>query len=284
MNMKLKKSDVNILIMLVGILIPVAIYFFVYTSFTEKTAAMNADNETLQTEVDYLQDLADHKQQYIDDTAAMQIQIDEIKSRFPAEYKPEDDIMYIIGVENDYGAEIPTIAMGTSSMIEVAATAEETAEAPAEGAETTDDEAGDTVDTTTPAISLYQTPISVSMQSSYRSLKDIVTYINTDTDRKSIDSLSVVFDTETGLLASTMAFNAYSLTGTEKEYAAPQVSGVFYGTSDIFNTGEKSAAIAAEKNAAQEAEAAEAEDAEDNGDSDKASDKQSDKKSDKQAD
>lgn len=284
MNMKLKKSDVNILIMLVGILIPVAIYFFVYTSFTEKTAAMNADNETLQTEVDYLQDLADHKQQYIDDTAAMQIQIDEIKSRFPAEYKPEDDIMYIIGVENDYGAEIPTIAMGTSSMIEVAATAEETAEAPAEGAEATDDAAGDTVDTTTPAISLYQTPISVSMQSSYRSLKDIVTYINTDTDRKSIDSLSVVFDTETGLLASTMAFNAYSLTGTEKEYAAPQVNGVFYGTSDIFNTGEKSAAIAAEKNAAQEAEAAEAEDAEDNGDSDKASDKKSDKQADKQAD
>lgn len=280
MNMKLKKSDVNILIMLLGILIPVAIYFFVYTSFTEKTAAMNADNETLQTEVDYLQDLADHKQQYIDDTAAMQIQIDEIKSRFPAEYKPEDDIMYIIGVENDYGAEIPTIAMGTSSMIEVAAVAEETAEAPAEGAEATDDAAGDTVDTTTPAISLYQTPISVSMQSSYRSLKDIVTYINTDTDRKSIDSLSVVFDTETGLLASTMAFNAYSLTGTEKEYAAPQVSGVFYGTSDIFNTGEKSAAIAAEKNAAQEAEAAEAEDAEDNGDSDKASDKKSDKQAD----
>lgn len=277
MNMKLKKSDVNILIMLLGILIPVAIYFFVYTSFTEKTAAMNADNETLQTEVDYLQDLADHKQQYIDDTAAMQIQIDEIKSRFPAEYKPEDDIMYIIGVENDYGAEIPTIAMGTSSMIEVAAAAEETAEAPAEGAESTDDAAGDTVDTTTPAISLYQTPISVSMQSSYRSLKDIVTYINTDTDRKSIDSLSVVFDTETGLLASTMAFNAYSLTGTEKEYAAPQVSGVFYGTSDIFNTGEKSAAIAAEKNAAQEAEAAEAED---NGDSDKASDKKSDKQAD----
>lgn len=278
MNMKLKKSDVNILIMLAGILIPVAIYFFVYTSFTEKTAAMNADNETLQTEVDYLQDLADHKQQYIDDTAAMQIQIDEIKSRFPAEYKPEDDIMYIIGVENDYGAEIPTIAMGTSSMIEVAAAAEETAEAPAEGAEATDDAAGDTVDTTTPAISLYQTPISVSMQSSYRSLKDIVTYINTDTDRKSIDSLSVVFDTETGLLASTMAFNAYSLTGTEKEYAAPQVNGVFYGTSDIFNTGEKSAAIAAEKNAAQEAEAAE--DAEDNGDSDKASDKKSDKQAD----
>ena len=73
--MKLKKSDVNILIMLLGILIPVGVYFFVYNSYTEKTAAMNASDEVLQSVVDYLQDLADHKQQYIDDTAAMQIQI-----------------------------------------------------------------------------------------------------------------------------------------------------------------------------------------------------------------
>ena len=31
--MKLKKSDVNILIMLLGILIPVGVYFFVYNPF-----------------------------------------------------------------------------------------------------------------------------------------------------------------------------------------------------------------------------------------------------------
>lgn len=256
MNMSLKKSDINILIMLVGILIPVAVYFFVYNSYTEKTAALNGSNEVLQSEVDYLQDLADHKQQYIDDTAAMQIQIDEIKTHFPAEYKPEDDIMYIIGVENDYGATIPTIAMGASSVIEVAipetATVEEgNPEAAAEG------DGNDTTDVATSDIRLYQTPISVSMTSSYRSLKDIVRYLNDDYNRKSIDSLAVVFDTESGELSSNMAFTAYSLTGTDKVYTAPVVNGVFYGTSDIFNTGEKSAAIAAEKKAEQEAEAAE---------------------------
>ncbi len=261
--MKLKKSDVNILIMLLGILIPVGVYFFVYNSYTEKTAAMNASNEVLQSEVDYLQDLADHKQQYIDDTQAMQIQIEEIKTHFPAAYKPEDDILYIINVENNYDAEIPTISMGNSSMIEVAAPTTETVDAGSpdvavEG-EGTEVAANDTVEVATPQISLYQTPISVSMQSSYRSLKDIVTYINTDPDRKSIDSLSVVFDTETGKLASSMAFTAYSLTGTDKEYTAPNVTGVFYGTNDIFNTGEKSAAVAAEKRAEEEAEATEEE-------------------------
>lgn len=258
MNMKLKKSDVNILIMLLGILIPVGVYFFIYNSYTEKTAAMNASNEVLQSEVDYLQDLADHKQQYIDDTAAMQIQIEEIKTHFPAAYKPEDDILYIINVENSYDAEVPTISMGTTSMIEVEAPVTETVDegSPEVAVEGEGEEAvaNDTVEVATPQICLYQTPINVSMQSSYRSLKDIITYINTDSERKSIESLSVVFDTETGKLSSSMAFNAYSLTGTEKEYNTPNVGGVFYGTNDIFNTGEKSAAIAAEKKAEQEAE------------------------------
>ena len=260
MNMKLKKSDVNILIMLLGILIPVGVYFFVYNSYTEKTAALNASNEVLQSEVDYLQDLADHKQQYIDDTQAMQIQIEEIKTHFPVAYKPEDDILYIIGIENNYDAQIPTIAMGSSSLIEVAEPVTETVE---EGSPEVATEgegeaaANDTVEVAAPQINLYQTPISVNMQSSYRSLKDILSYINTDNDRKSINSISVVFDTETGKLSSSMAFSAYSLTGTDKEYVTPNVSGVFYGTNDIFNTGEKSAAIAAEKKAEEEASEAE---------------------------
>ncbi|MBQ1171808.1 MAG: hypothetical protein IIX48_04320 [Lachnospiraceae bacterium] len=264
MNISLKKSDVNILIMLLGILIPVGVYFFIYNSYTEKTAALNASNEVLQSEVDYLQNLADHKQQYIDDTAAMQIQIEEIKSHFPVAYKPEDDILYIINVENNYDAEIPTVSMGTSSMIEVAAPTTETVEqgSPEVAVEGEDAVANDTVEAVAPQISLYQTPISISMTSTYRSLKDIISHINTDPNRKSISSLSVVFDTETGKLSSSMAFTAYSLTGTDKEYVTPNVSGVFYGTNDIFNTGAKSAAIAAEKKAEQEAEAAETEEAE----------------------
>lgn len=258
--MKMKKSDINILIMLFGILIPVAVYFFVYNSYTEKTASLNGANEQLQVEVDYLQDLADHKQQYIDDTEAMQIQIAEIKSHFPAQYRPEDDILYIIGVENEQGATIPSISMGTSTMIEVAApesevvAAEGEAQPEGEGEEVVE---GDTTEVAAPAMCLYTTPINVRMTSSYRSLKDIINKLNTDNDRKSIDSLSVVFDAESGELSSALGFSAYSLTGTENEYVSPNVPGIFYGTSDIFNTGEKSAAILAEKEATEAAEEAE---------------------------
>lgn len=255
--MKIKKSDLNILIIFAGVAIAFCTWFFLYRSMVEKTAALNVANETLQAEVDYLQNLADHKQQYIDDTNAMQASIDEIQSHFPAEYRPEDDIMYIIGVENEQGAEIPSIGMSQASMIEVAIPELEapSSSAPAsDGAEEGEEAANDTTDVVTTDINLYRTTLAVSMKSTYQGLKDIVNKLNTDEYRKSIDSVSVTFDVETGLLGSTMAFSAYSLTGTDAEYQSPTIPGIFYGTNDIFNTGEKAAKIMAEKAAEEGAE------------------------------
>ena len=44
----------------------------------------------------------------------------------------------------------------------------------------------------------------------------------------------------------------YSLTGTEAEYTTPAVSGVTYGTNDIFNTAQKKAAATAAKSTTQQ--------------------------------
>lgn len=263
--MKLKKSDINLLIILLGVVIAVLAYFLVYTKFNEKTDILNAENATLQTEVDYLQDLADHKQQYIDETESMQAEIDEIKAQFPAKYQPEDDIMYIKGLEKDYDSFVSVLGMGNSAVIEVEQPVQELPTA----TETTDDV--DSVDEETeaaaapaattavqPDILLYSTPLTLTMTSSYNSVKDIIEKINTDRDRKSIEQLALSFDTETGDLTVSMAFNAYSLTGTEKTYDEPVIEGVRFGTNNIFNSADKKKAVEAEKEAAKAAKEAEA--------------------------
>lgn len=252
MDMKLKKSDVNILIILAGILIPVAVYFFVFNKYTEQTDILNASNAQLQQEVDYLQDLADHKEEYVTNTETYNMNIEEIKTHFPAEYKPEDDILYIISVEQQYGAGIPTIGIGAPAYIGVDKPAVETV---AEGTpDITIDEEGavegdvvaeDAAASVVPDFGLYSTSVTVRMDSTYRSLKDIITKLNTDQYKKSVDSISVVFDANTGELASSLVFSAYSMTGTDATYSTPVVPGVTYGTSDIFNTGEKAAVAAA---------------------------------------
>lgn len=251
--MKMKKSDVNILLMVIGIALAAVCYFLVYQNLVEKTDALEASNAALEQEVNYLQDLADNKQQYLDDTAAMQTRIDEIKAQFPAQYLPEDEILYVVGVEEAYDTEVSSIGMAASTMLEVAAPVSdvpvtEGEAAPAEGeAAPAEGEAA-----AAPQIMLYQTPVNVVMTSSYNSIKDIIKKINEDPDRKSIETISMAFDTETGDLLANLSFNMYTLTGTDAEYTTPKVDGVVFGTNNIFNSADKKAAIKAEK-AAEEA-------------------------------
>lgn len=248
--MKMKKSDVNILLMVIGIALAAVCYFLVYQNLVEKTDALQASNATLEQEVNYLQDLANNKQQYLDDTAAMQTRIEEIKAQFPAQYLPEDEILYVVGVEEAYDTEVSSIGMAASTMLEVAAPVSDVPVT--EGEEAAPAEGEGEAATATPQIMLYQTPVNVVMTSSYNSIKDIIKKINEDTDRKSIETISMAFDTETGDLLANLSFNMYTLTGTDAEYTTPKVDGVTFGTNNIFNSADKKAAIKAEK-AAEEA-------------------------------
>jgi hypothetical protein len=93
------------------------------------------------------------------------------------------------------------------------------------------------------------------MVSSYNSVKDVIQKINTDQDRKSIETLTLAFDSETGDLTTSIGFSLYSLTGTEAVYETPSVDGVVFGTNNIFNSADKKASIQAEKQAQEEADA-----------------------------
>ena len=63
--MKLKKSDVNILLIVLGIGAALLTYFLVFTKLNDKTDTLKIQNASLQQEVDRLQDLANNKQKYL---------------------------------------------------------------------------------------------------------------------------------------------------------------------------------------------------------------------------
>lgn len=250
----MKKSDKSIILVAIGLLLGVA-SFFVHKNLTADTEVMQKANAELRQEVQRLQELADNKQKYIDDTAAMSEKIEEIKAQFPAQYLPEDEILYTIGAEESFDMVAQNINMNPTTIVEVAAPVSE--EAPAqttEGGEASDQTTEDveaqqvsTEQTAAPEIALYRTPVSVAVLSTYISIKDFIKMVNEDADRKSIDTISVAFDATTGELLSNIDISMYSLTGTEAEYTSPKVDGVVYGTNDIFNSVQKKAAVEANK-------------------------------------
>ena len=265
--MKLKKSDINILLIVLGLAIAAIAYFFVFTKLNEKTDAMKANNASLQQEVDRLQELANNKQKFLDDTATMQDEIENIKAQFAAAYNPEDEVLYVRELEKSFDASAKTVNMPGTSPMEVAqAAADQTAAAPAaeesvDATEVTGDAApvDATAQTAAPEILLYQTPVTINFVASYNSIKDIVKRLNTDEMRKSVETLSLAFDSETGDLTGTMLFNMYSLTGTDVTYTTPEIPGITFGTNNIFNSADKKVAIEAEAAAQAQEEANEAE-------------------------
>lgn len=242
----MKKSDKSIILMLVGILLAAAAYFLVYQKLTAETETMQKANAELKQEVARLQDLANNKQQYLDDTEAMTASIEEIKAQFPAQYLPEDEILYMINAEEQFDMVAETINMNQTTIVEVAVPTTEAAPAEAtEAADATQEVSAE--EPVAPEISLYKTPVSVSVLSGYTSIKDLIKMINEDKNRKSIDNISIAFDNSTGELLSSVDISMYSLTGTEAEYKSPKVDGVTYGTNDIFNSAKKKAAVLADK-------------------------------------
>lgn len=271
--MKLKKSDVNILLIVLGIGAALLTYFLVFTKLNDKTDTLKIQNASLQQEVDRLQDLANNKQKYLDDTATMQDEIENIKAQFAAAYQPEDEILYVDNLEKNFDTTANAINMPGTSPVEVVTTADtsaaQTADASAtqtadastetdatDAADATEETAATTDNTATAGtaseILLYQTPVTMDFIASYNAVKDIVKIMNEDQMRKSIDGLSLSFDAETGDLTGTLVFNMYSLTGTDATYTTPVVSNVVMGSSNIFNSAEKKTAIQNEK-AAQKA-------------------------------
>lgn len=241
--MKLKQKDKNLIFYLLGALLIVA-GLLSFNQLSSAKAALEQENTTLSKEVAYLQDLANNEAEYMEKTDQWNEQMDEMKAQFPAKVRPEDQIMYAYSLEQTHELMAKTLEFPPSEMILVdAPTTEETVEednVAEETGQSNGDNAGE-VDTAsmpsaTSQISLSRARVSLGFQITYEALKNMIKQINTDAERKSVESLDVSYDESTGNLVGTLNFDMFSLAGTDAIYLPPSVNGVGIGTDDIFQS------------------------------------------------
>lgn len=245
---KVKKSDINLLIMLIGVLLAVGAYFLVYTSFVNKKAELEGQNAALETEVAELQKLADNKEFYMAETTRMNDEMVAVMGKYPSDVRTEDEVMYTVELENVYSIWVNALQVEGKQMVQVAAAAPAeqapenqdavTEEAPVE--DTTTDGTQDEVVATggyQDTVFLYNSPFSINFKVTYRSMKDIVAAIVTSDERMNITNLSLAYDADTGCLSGSMNANMFTLSGTETVYEELNVPGVSLGTADFFQSG-----------------------------------------------
>lgn len=223
--MKVKKSEIQLLIAVIGVLIAVCTYFLVYSSFNEKSDALEAQNVTLSSQVATLEALDQRKADYIEATEKMQSYITNFENRFPADILPEDSIMMVKTLEDYTRTEVANIAFGSEA---------EVVYTPAADAATTAASPVSTAGTAYADTHMYEVPLSISISCTYDDFKGLVRYIYNQQERESIQGVSISYNETDGMLTGNMTMNTYYLLGTDKVYSSPYIPDMQMGVDTIF--------------------------------------------------
>lgn len=214
----MKKSEIQLVLVVVGVLVGFLSWQFVYKNYDEKAKTLAAENETLQARVDQLEILNGRKSQYLQDMEEMKTESEAIIRRFPAGVRSEDVIMYINNMEfvDVNQVAVNSVSIGSSAEIPYEGITE------VEGYTLQDE-----------GIQMYQRQNSAAFMTTYSGLKSLLNYIYGIDTRKSVTSVNVSA-TEEGYLQGTLLIDFYYLNGTEYQYTETDIMGVPLGNDNFF--------------------------------------------------
>lgn len=240
--MKVKKSEIQLLIAVLGVLLAVVTYFLVYAKFNDMSETIETQNASLRSQVSTLEILEQRKADYLEATEKMQSYITGFENRFPADILPEDSIMMVKTLEDYTRTDVANIAFGTEAEVPYAA-AETPAATDGTAAASDATATADTTVTDSPVTTegtayadthMYEVPLSISIECTYDDFKGLVRYIYNLQERKSIQGVNISYNEAVGMLSGNMTLNTYYLLGTDKVYSEPDIPAMGMGVDTLF--------------------------------------------------
>lgn len=246
--MKVKKSEIQLLIAVLGVLLVVVTYFLVYAKFNDMSETIETQNASLRSQVSTLEILEQRKADYLEATEKMQSYITGFENRFPADILPEDSIMMVKTLEDYTRTDVANIAFGTEAEVPYAAetpAATDGTAAATDGTAAASDVAATADTTVTDSLvttegtayadtHMYEVPLSISIECTYDDFKGLVRYIYNLQERKSIQGVNISYNEAVGMLSGNMTLNTYYLLGTDKVYSEPDIPAMGMGVDTLF--------------------------------------------------
>ncbi|MBD5519724.1 MAG: hypothetical protein HDR03_00560 [Lachnospiraceae bacterium] len=214
----MKKSEIQLLLIVIGIVSAILSWQLVYKNYVEKTEVVEEQNIPIKERLDNLEILNAKQGEYIAETERMREESTAIINTFPSGYLNEDIIMYLYNMEliDDNEVAISTISMQEGNQI------------PYSGilnvdSYTLEDE----------GIQMFTNRNTMTFTTTYNGLKNVLNYVYGISTRKSVSAVNVSA-TDEGYLAGTMDINFYCLIGSGVPYVETNILGVPTGTSNFF--------------------------------------------------
>jgi hypothetical protein len=226
--MSVSSKECKLLVVLVGILAVVAVYFAVYKPTMEKNTALESENATLSQKVDYLKSLVAKEEEYRSETERMNAEVAQMLVDFPSYLMIENEIMNVVDSEGVSNADIASVTVGDPALVDIA------------GGTASD---GTTAEATTTVASsaaqqysLFDMNTSISYTASYEGMKQLINFVAGDKDKHSVSTFTATLDNSTGYITGVMDYDAYFIYGQDKDYVSPDIPSINHGTENIFGS------------------------------------------------
>lgn len=265
--------DKKLLIILAGIAILAMSYFFIFSPQAEKREELQMENMSLKSQYNELSILAAKADDYTKSTQDMSDAMEQIYDNFSSYLQIEDGIMDAVEIEKTSNTKITELTIGSPAAVDVSSDATGDGSTSAGADNTTDSSDANTASTDTTstdsstsgsadttstdsatsdstgsassnsnsgsAVSYYQlydVNTTMAFTTEYHGLKTMIEAVVGASQRKTISTLDVSFDSSTGLLTGQAQVDSYFLYGLDKPYQAPQIPEVPHGTDNLFGT------------------------------------------------
>lgn len=231
----MKKSDINLLLGFLGVLLAFCAYQFVYLKMEEKTASLEAQNAQMQSEIATMESWLEDEEFYLSEMERMHKEISGMVKEFPANVLPEDDMKLAYQMDNtSSGSYVFVNSMSFTDPAVSYTTTYDTSKADISTVNPI------TVEPLYPVYTLYNTQVNMGIDCSYNGIKDMIETIYNKKERKAIDSIVLSFDETTGRLSGNLAMTSYFIYGSDAVYMEPDLYEIHKGTDNIFGTVESS--------------------------------------------
>lgn len=204
----------------IGALLMILVYVFVFQKLTTEAEAIEASNKDLSQRVNQLKGYYDNRGNYLSGIQMTEQLIDELLAVYPADARDEDVIMLAVQMQQGNDGEFLSINVERGDAIHVVS------------AETVSAAASEKFTQEIQFRNLYATYVN---EVGYLGLKDMIQTIYDSNNRIGIQNIAFTKgDTENPKLSGHIDLVFYSVTGTGKEYVAPDIVPYIAGTDNIF--------------------------------------------------
>lgn len=204
----------------IGALLMILVYVFVFQKLTTEAEAIEASNKDLSQRVNQLKGYYDNRGNYLSGIQMTEQLIDELLAVYPADARDEDVIILAVQMQQGNDGEFLSINVERGDAIHVVS------------AETVSAAASEKFTQEIQFRNLYATYVN---EVGYLGLKDMIQTIYDSNNRIGIQNIAFTKgDTENPKLSGHIDLVFYSVTGTGKEYVAPDIVPYIAGTDNIF--------------------------------------------------